>query len=101
MPPPSNRRAFPDKAHEDLARWVEETISDVGDSLLLVDALFSLSDAARTESGANQADVGDSLLLVDVLFSLLDAATTQVAALTARVAALEPAIFTEESSSAD
>ena len=74
MPPPSNRRPFPDKAHEDLARWVEETI----------------------------ADAGDGFLLVDVLFNLLDAATAQIAALTDRVAALEPAVFTsEESPSAD
>jgi hypothetical protein len=98
MPPPSNRRPFPDKAHEDLARWVEETLANLDDSLLLVDTLFSLNDAARTETGANQADVGDSLLLVDVLFSLLDAATTQISALSARVAALEPALFTNEES---
>lgn len=68
MPPPSNRRAFPDEAHENLARWVEETV----------------------------ANSDDSLLLVDTLFALLDAATAQVADLSARVAALEPAVFAPE-----
>jgi hypothetical protein len=96
MPPPSNRKPFPDKAHEDIARWVEETVANLNDSLLLVDTLFQLNDAARNETGANQSDVGDSLLLVDVLFGLLDAATTQINVLNARVAALEPAVFTDK-----
>jgi len=70
MPPPSNRSPFPDKAHEDLARWVEETV----------------------------ANSDDGLLLVDTLFSLLDAATAQIAELADRLAALEPALFTNEES---
>jgi len=70
MPPPSNRSPFPDKAHEDLARWVEETV----------------------------ANSDDGFLLVDTLFALLDAATAQVADLSARVAALEPAVFASEES---
>jgi hypothetical protein len=68
MPPPSNRKPFPDKAHEDLAKWVEETV----------------------------ANSDDGFLLVDTLFSLLDAATAQIADLSARVAALEPAVFTDK-----
>lgn len=96
MPPAKNRKPFPDKAHEDLAQWVEETVANVDDSLLLVGTLFDLSDATRTEATSSQGDVDDSLLLVDVLFSLLDAATAQIADLEARVSALEPAVFTDK-----
>lgn len=78
MPPPSNRRAFPDRAHEELAQWVEETVAE------------------NRSNSNNRADIADSLLLVDVLFTLLDALTEQVADLTARVAVLEPAVFTTE-----
>jgi hypothetical protein len=110
MRPPSNRRAFPDRAHEDLATWVEEAIAgmdtgraDLADSFLLLDTLFTLSDNARTDIGISQADFGDSLLLVAVLFGLVDQSRADVVtamnernqlradydALTARVAALE------------
>lgn len=95
MPPPEKRHPFPDDAHENLARWVEETIAaqktsraDIDDAFLLVDTLFSLSDAARGDIGIGASDVGDSLLLIDVLFSLLDQAVADIAALTARLDAL-------------
>ena len=97
MPPPEQRRPFPDKAHEDLATWVEETLSDLADSFLLLDTLFGLQDGTRGDVGVNASDIGDSLLLVDVLFGLLDQAVADntllradLAALRQRVAALEP-----------
>lgn len=96
MPPPNNRRPFPDKAHEDLAQWVEETVANLDDSLLLVDTLFGLNDNARNDAGHSRGDINDSLLLVDVLFTLLDAATVQIADLSARLDALEPAVFTDK-----
>lgn len=89
MPPSSNRRKFPDEAHEALATWVEETIADlgankadVGDSLLLVDTLFQLSDGARSDIGSGAAERGQLQQRITVLES-------QVADLLARVAALE------------
>jgi hypothetical protein len=103
MPPPDHRHPFPDEAHEDLAVWVEEAISDLADSFLLLGTLFELHDGARSDIGINQADLGDSLLLVGVLFELLDQAVLDLAAgateraqlradydaLAARVASLE------------
>lgn len=103
MPPPDHRRPFPDEAHEDIASWVEEAVSDLADSFLLLGTLFDLTDGTRADIGTSQADLGDSLLLVGVLFELLDQAVIDLAdaatarvqlradydALAARVAALE------------
>ena len=74
MPPPSNRRAFPDKAHEDLAVWVEETLADLK---------ATKTDVATTRGNSNQhgADISDVLLLIDALFGLIDDLTARVAVL--------------------
>ena len=89
MPPPSNRPPFPDKAHEDLARWVEETIADlgttradVGDSLLLADTLFTLVDQTFADIDAGGTARGQLQARITDLEG-------QVADLLARVAALE------------
>jgi hypothetical protein len=67
-----------------LARWVEETVADLGDSLLLVDVLFGLSDSASARGKESHG------------------LAARVADLEARLAALEPAVFTpEETPSAD
>lgn len=75
MPPPEQRAPFPDRAHEALAVWVEETL---------------------TELGLTQADAADGLTLLDVAFALVDELLQRVATarehiveLTARVATLE------------
>ena len=89
MPPPSQRRKFPDEAHEAIAVWVEEAIanlgttrSDVADSLLLADTLFSLIDQTLTDIGTGVTQRGQLQQRITVLEG-------QVADLLTRVAALE------------
>lgn len=89
MPPPEQRQAFPDKAHEDLATWVEDsfqaidtTQADVDDSLWLVDIAFGLLDDALTDITTGTAARGH---LQDRIADL----EATVADLAARVAALE------------
>lgn len=89
MPPPDARPPFPDKAHEDLAAWVEETFQaldvtqmDVDDSLWLVDIALSLIDEALT-------DITDATTARGLLQQRIATLETQVADLLARVTALE------------
>ena len=74
MPPPEGRKPFPDLAHEQLAGWVEEQIADLKATKV---------DVATNKGNSSQhgADIGDVLLMIDALFGLVDDLMTRVAEL--------------------
>lgn len=72
---PDYRTPSPDAGHEAIRAPLAQAIDDLRDASVGVD---------------------DAYFLTDLLFSLVDTLLADVAALTARLAVLEPAVFTPE-----
>ena len=92
--PPDYRTPSPDAGHEALRAPLAQAIDDLA---------ATVADLANTKAtgSANRAGVDDAYFLTDLLFDLLgsaltqlDTQATQIADLTARLAVLEPAVFT-------
>lgn len=77
---PDYRTPSPDEGHEAIRAPLAKAVDDLADAI-----------AAGKE---NQTGVEDAYFLSDLLFDLLGGALAAIGDLTARVAALEPAVFT-------
>lgn len=93
MPPPVNRPKFPEKAHEDLAVWVEETIAELGILHGRADRNKTRAEGAAAKADSVQVQLPDVTGRVDNVSTQLAALTARVDDLTARVAALETPIL--------
>lgn len=79
---PDYRTPSPDEGHEAIRAPLAQAIDDLAQAV--------------DELELNRAGVDDAYFLTDLLFDLLGGALTAIDDLTARLAVLEPAVFTPE-----